>query len=470
MGTMDLEQTSSWPSVAAANSLLHGMGGNRKVSERLEDDPAPDMFVGYVVAALFFLLFLGWAAVARLDAAAMAPGKLAVDGQHQTVQHRDGGIIREILVREGQNVAKGQVLIRLAAAEVEAQERALSAQAIALLTQRVGLQAEQMGSNTIIPPREFSSFTSPADRMDIDRAMRIQQSQLRTRLAVVQAQRGALGQRGAGAGKLGQGYERQVSAIRSQITSLDQEAAALREAAARGFVSQNRIRSLERTRAELEGQLGQYSATVGQAQDQAGEARLQSLEAQGRYLERTSSDLRDVETSLNEVLPKLDAARDQLARTQIKSPATGTVVGLQVFTPGGVIAPGQHLMDIVPDRSSLSVEGRISIQDGDDVTVGQKAFVNFDSLHERSLPPLEGKITRVSADSFTDEKTGESFFTTSIEIPPSQLALIKDVRGAAFKLRPGMPVSIQIPVRERTALQYMVDPIFAAFRGAGKEH
>lgn len=469
MATMNIEQTITQAPMSAMK-LLGKLEGGTRIVEHSEDDPRMDLYTGYIVAALFFILFLGWAAIARLDAAALAPGKLAVDGQHQTVQHREGGIVREILVREGLKVEKGQVLIRLAAADVEAQERALSAQAITLLAQRARLQAEQLGSSVITPPSEFTSLTSPADRMDIDQAMRIQEAQLRTRLAVVQAQRGALGERGAGAGNLGRGYQRQIGAINSQIGSLDQEMASLREVAAKGFVSQNRVRALERTRAELEGQLGQYSATVAQTQDQAGEARLQSLEAQGRYLERTASDLRDVESALNEVLPKLDAARDQLARTQIRSPATGIVVGLQVFTPGGVIAAGQRLMDIVPDKATLSVEGRLSVQDGDDVMVGQKAFVSFDSLHERSLPPLEGKVTRVSADSFTDEKTGESYFTASIEIRPSQLALIQQVRGVAFKLRAGMPVSIQIPLRERTALQYMVDPISSAFKKAGREH
>lgn len=467
---MNMMQTkpSAWP-LSTGGRSRGGKGSPANIIERSQDDPNSDVRAGYLIAALFFILFIGWAVIARLDAAVIAPGKLVVDGQHQIVQHREGGIVRDILVREGQKVVKGQVLIRLAAADVEAQERALSAHAITLLTQRAGLQAEQIGSKVIAVPPEFAQLTSPADRADVDRAMRIQQAQLRTRLAVVQAERGALSERRAGAGNLGQGYQSQIVAIHQQVRSLDQEMASLREAEAKGFVSQNRIRALERTRAELQGQLGQNSATVAQARDQAGEARLQSLEAQGRYLERTASDLRDVEAALNEALPKLNAARDQFARTQIRSPATGTVVGLQVFTPGGVIGAGQRLMDVVPDRALLSVEGRLSVQDGDDVTSGQKAFVSFDTLHEHSLPPLEGKITRVSADSFTDEKTGETYFTASVDVLPSQLALIKQIRGDNFKLRAGMPVSIQIPVRERTALQYMFEPISTAFRKAGRE-
>jgi HlyD family secretion protein len=434
------------------------------------DDPGFDLKLGYAIAFLFFVLFLGWAAFARLDAAAMAPGKLVVEGQRQTVQHRDGGVVGAIHVREGQKVAKGEVLLSLAAEDVRAQERALSSQAITLLAQRARLQAEQAGSGTIAPPVEFGATTNLQDRAEIARAMEVQGAQLRTRLAVLQAQRGAFAERRSGAGNLGRGYSEQVSALDQQIRSLDQELAALRGVAAEGFVSQSRLRSLERARAELLGQRGQYSATVAQTRDQAGESRLQSLEAQSNYFARTASELRDVEAALNEVMPKLTAARDQLSRTIIRSPATGTVVGLQVFTPGGVITPGQRLMDVVPDRAALNVEGRLTVQDGDDVVPGQTAFVRFDSLHERALPPLEGQVTRVSADSFTDEKTGESYFTASVEVKPSQLALLKEVRGRDFQLRAGMPVSIEIPVRRRTALQYMVEPLTAAMRRSGREH
>lgn len=434
------------------------------------DDPSSDIRLGYVIAFLFFVLLIGWAAVTRLDAAAVAAGKLVIDGQRQTVQHREGGVVGEILVREGQKVTGGQVLLSLAAADVRAQERALSSQAITLLAQRARLQSEQLGRPTIVTPAEFAGMTDPQDRIEIARALEVQQAQLRTRLAVVQAQRGAFAQRRSGAGNLGRGYSEQVSALDQQIRSLDQELESLRTVAEEGFVSQSRIRALERAKSELIGQRGQYNATVAQSRDQAGESRLQSLEAQNDYLARSATELRDVEAALNDVVPKLAAARDQLARTVIRSPASGTVVGLQVFTPGGVIAAGQRLMDVVPDRAALHVEGRLTVNDGDDVMTGQTAYVRFDSLHERALPPLEGTVTRVSADSFTDEKTGESYFTAAVEVKPSQLALLKDVRGPDFQLRAGMPVTIEIPVRRRTALQYMLEPLTAAMRKAGREH
>ena len=432
------------------------------------EDPSSEIRTGVVIAILFFVVFLGWAAVARLDAAAIAPGRLVVSGQRQTVQHREGGVVSEILVKEGAKVERGEVLMRLAGADVRAQERALTSQAIALLAQRARLRAEQAGRGSIVPPAEFAQLAAE-DRAAAAEALRLQQTQLRTRAAVLSAQRGVLGQRTAQAGSQGTGSARQVRAINEQIRLIDEELAGLREVAERGFVSQNRLRALERAKADLQGQSGQYSANVAQSSGQAGETRLQVLEAQSNYLERIATELRDVEASLGDVMPKLSAARDQLARIEIRASATGTVVGLTVFTPGGVIAAGQKLLDIVPDRAPLTIEANVSNADGDDLRIGQQAFVRFDTLHERTLPALEGKVSRVSADAFTDEKTGASYYTAEIAVPLSELKRIHDVRGADV-LRPGMPVMVQIPVRKRTALQYAFEPLSGAVRRAFHEN
>ena len=145
------------------------------------------------------------------------------------------------------------------------------------------------------------------------------------------------------------------------------------------------------------------------------------------------------------------------------------VVGLTVFTPGGVIEPGARLLDIVPDRMPLTVEARISSSDGDDVRVGQTAFVRFETLHERALPALKGKVTRMSADAFTDEKSGVSYYTAEVAVPLSELRQIQELRGPDA-LRAGLPVSVTVPLRKRTALQYAFEPITSAVRRSFKEH
>lgn len=432
-------------------------------------DPGRDIRTGAIIAALFFIVFLGWAMFARLDAAAYAPGTLVVSGQRQSVQHRDGGVVGKIYVREGQRVERGQLLVQLAAAEVEAQERALGSQAIRLLAQRARLEAEQLGQSRIVAPREFAALP-PEDRDEAAAAIRLQQTELQARTSVLAAQRGALGQRVAQAGEQGRGYTDQTVSAGEQLRLIEEQITALKPVADKGFVSQTRMRELERARAELQGRRGQYSASVAQTRGAAKESEIQGLEAERSFRERSAADLRDVDTRLGDVLPRWTAARDQLERTAIRSPATGAVVGLSVFTPGGVISPGQKLMDVVPEQTPLRIQARISPEDADDLSVGQRTLVKFSGLHERTLPNLEGNLTRLSADSFTDEKSGMSYFTGEITVPRAQLQLIQGVRGADFALRAGMPVQVLIPLRKRTALDYALEPLIGSFWSSFREH
>lgn len=405
-------------------------------------DPRREIRTGAIIAGLFFIVFLGWAAFARLDAAAYATGTLTVSGQRQTVQHRDGGVVGAIMVKEGQRVRRGDVLISLAGAEVRAQERALASQAYRLLAQRARLEAEQEGRSTVAVPAEFATLAR-GDQPLAMRALRLQQVELNARAATLAAQRGA------------RGYGGQSSSTDRQIALVNEQIAALRPLAEKGFVSQSRMRELERAKAALEGQRGQYSASVA--------------EASADFRSQVSADLREVEKALGEVLPQLAAARDQLARTLIRAPATGTVVGLTVFTPGGVIGPGQKLMDIVPEQTPLVVQAQIAPTDAADVRAGQKAEVRFPGIKMRTLPALEGELTRVSADAFTDENSGQQYFTGEVVVSREQLALLKDRSGRPFQLRAGMPAEVLIPLRERTALDYFIEPLTSQFWGTLRE-
>tara|TARA_A100001391_G_scaffold193538_2_gene168951 strand:- start:331 stop:1689 length:1359 start_codon:yes stop_codon:yes gene_type:complete len=432
-------------------------------------DPGRDVWQGYVVAALFFIGFLGWAAFARLDAAAYAAGSLIVSGQRQSVQHRDGGVVGEISVREGKRVQKGQLLMTLAAAEVKAQEGALASQAIRLLAQRARLEAEQMGTAHIAEPQEFRGLQA-RDKNEAALAMRLQNAELQARRAVLGAQRASLRQRVAQSDDQGRGYGEQAVSSREQLRLIDEQIAALKPVAEKGFVSKTRMRELERMKAALQGQRGQYDASIAQARSGARENEIHLLEAEEGFRERTASDLRDIELRLGDILPRWRAARDQLARTEIRAPATGAIVAMSVFTPGGVISPGQKLMDIVPEKRQLRVQMQISPDDADDLEIGQKVLVKFSGLHERTLPNIEGRLTRLSADSLVDERSGQNYFTGEAEIGADQLELIRKVRGHSFALRPGMPVQTLIPLRKRTALDYALEPLVGSFWSSFREH
>ena len=439
-----------------------------RLDSRPASDPNFDIQFGLGLMVLFFVLFLGWAAVAPLDAAAIAQGHLVVSGQRQSVQHQTGGVVASIHVHEGSKVHRGDILISLSAAETRGQERALAGQAISLLAQRARLQAEEAGSPTIVPPPEFARLKGQ-DRIDADRALNIQAAQIRTRAAVLLTQQRVLAQQANQANSQGRGYKQRAVTTQEQIGLLNEELSGLRGLAEKGFVPKTRIRALERARADLQGQLAQDRATAASSASQVGQNQLEILQAKTSYQERVASELRDVNASLADVLPKWAAARDEVARADIRAPATGTVVGLTVFTPGGVIGPAEKLMDIVPDRMPLTIEARVSPNDADDLEPGQLAFVRFYTLHDRSLPALEGSITRVSADAFVEQRTGESYYTASVQVPLSELHKIEALRGPGA-LKAGIPVSIEVPLRKRTALQYAFEPIMGAIESSFKEH
>ena len=433
------------------------------------DSPDRDIRFGLIVAGLFFLLFLGWAALAPLDSAAFAPGQVTVQGQRQTVQHREGGVVAALRVREGQQVAANSVLIELAGADVREQERASGDQMMSLIAQRARLEAEESGSGGIVWPTALTN-ADPALQPAAAAAMRLQQSQFVERRALLTAQNSVLGQQSNQSNESATGYGAQMRASAEQERLIDEELTSLKDVAAKGFVSLSRVRSLERAKAEIQGQRASFKASVAQANSASGEGRLKQLEAAKAYRERASSELRQVTDSLAEAEPKYRAARDQRSRLEIRAPVAGAVTGLAIHTVGGVIGPGERLMDIVPDKAALVISARFTVQDADDLAVGKQAQIRFSGLHDRGLPLLHGTLTRVSADSFTDDKTGASYYTAEVRVPEQEVDRIRDVRGPDFTLRPGMPAEVLVPIRKRTALQYAFEPLTETFWRAFREH
>jgi HlyD family secretion protein len=430
-------------------------------------DPSREIRLGTTIAVLFFVLFLGWAAFMPLDAGVHAVGQIAVSGNRQSVQHRDGGVITTIHVREGQHVRAGDVLIELSAPELKASERALTSDYLTLLAQRARLLAERSGQRDFAPPTEFASL-SPADREIADQVMQLQRSEMHARSGAVSAQQSVLGQRAQQLVQQQSGYVKQRQALIEQQRLIAEELAGLKSIAEKGFASMNRVRQLERAQADLKGQEAQMVAQYAGAGEGIGETKMQSLSVSRDRLEQVENDLKDTQSKLSEVLPKLVATREQLEHSQVRAPATGQVVGLQVFTVGGVVAAGQKLMDIVPDGRELVIQAQLNASDADDAFQGQKAQVRFASVHNRSLPLFTGTVRTVSADSFTDEKTGRSYFRVEIVVPEAELNRVRSVLGNG-ELRPGLPVEAVLKVRSRTALQYLLEPLTGALWRSGHE-
>ncbi len=435
--------------------------------ETIGGDPSRDIRLGTIIAVAFFVIFLGWAALVPLDAGVTAVGQIAVAGNRQSVQHRDGGVITAINVREGQHVKAGDVLIELSAPELKASERALTSDYLTLLAQRARLMAERTGQRDFAAPPEFSSL-NPQDRDMAMQVLAMQRSEMRARSGSVSAQQSVLGQRAKQLGEQQGGYVKQRQSLREQQRLIAEELAGLKSVAEKGFASMNRVRALERAQAELQGQEAQMVAEYARAGQGIGETRMQSLSVSSDRLTQIENDLKDTQSKLSETLPKLVATREQLQHSQVRAPATGQVVGLQVFTVGGVVSPGQKLMDIVPDGKELVIQAQLSPTDADDVYEGQKAQIRFASVHNRTLPLITGSVRTVSADSFTDEKTGRSYFRVELVVPEAELNRVRSVLGNG-ELRPGLPIEAVLTVRKRTALQYLLEPLAGALWRSGHE-
>ena len=429
------------------------------------DSPSRELIIGGIVIVVFFVLFLGWAGLARLDAGAYAPGQIAVSGNRQAVQHREGGTVAQLNVREGDRVRQGQVLIELSTGELKATERGVTGQVYALLAQRARMIAERDRLATIPTPREFADLT-PEDRILADEAMRLQRLQYGARRTGRSTETGVLNQRIGQLDQQANGLQRQIESNIEQRRLIEEELDGMRSLAAQGFAPENRVRALERNAAALDGELGSLRAQVARAAEAVGETRLQMLGVNTRMNEDVADQLRQTEVQLNELQPKLFELRRQIANAQIRAPATGQVVGLRVFTPGGVIAAGETLMEVVPDNASQIIVASVSPDDIDNLRVGLRTEVKFPGLRERSTPILRGEVTRISADSFVDEKSGRSHFRIEVVVPQDEL---EKLGNASTHIRPGMPVEVVVVLHKRTALQYLVEPLTRSLWRSGSE-
>lgn len=438
-----------------------------------DDDPRDsasfDARRGWLIGGAFFIGLLGWAALTPLDAGAYAEGIVAVSGKRQVVQHKDGGIINAIMVQDGALVKKGQVLFMVAASELKAHERALAGEVIALFAQKARLTAEQTGASALVEPVHFASL-SEEDRILADEALAGQRLLFDARRESLAIQRDVLQQRERQLGQQIAGFRQQVIANREQQRLIGSELAGMREIAQRGFASMNTIRALERTAAGLDGEVGSFRAQIAGTSEQIGETKMQGVSLQRQMLESVAAQLNEVQVKLDELQPKLAAIREQMTRATVRAPASGRAVGMTVFTVGGVIAPGDTLMEIVPQDRDLVIEAKIAPNDADDLVLGQQTQVKFTALHERNLPILNGTISKLSADSFADEKTGLRFFKAEIKVPETELSKIRQVRGKRTGLQAGLPVEVMVPLSKRTALTYLLEPLTQTLWRSGREH
>jgi HlyD family type I secretion membrane fusion protein len=414
--------------------------------------------IGLVVIMLFFGVLGLWSALAPLQSAAIAQGVLAVDSQRKTIQHLEGGIVEEIRVREGQRVSAGEVLVELDETQALARLDLLNGRLDAARAQEYRLRAERDGLDAIAFP---TALTDRADNPDMSDIINGQQNIFAARRQSLDGQEAILERRIEQYGEEIKGLNGLFAAQEEQSRLTEDEIASNQVLVDQGLSGKSRLLELQRDLAQLLGSRSQNQAALARSRQNIDEARLQISDLKLNNLNEVVQELREVQTQIVDLNEQIRAAQDVLQRTVIRAAQDGTIVNLQIHTPGGVIAPGQTLMDIVPAGDAIIVEARINPVDIDIVEAGLSAHVRLTAYSSRNLQPVEGRVITVSADRLTDPYSGNPFYLARIEITGDL--------DSGIELYPGMQAEVMVVTGARTLVDFLTLPIRESFNRALRE-
>jgi epimerase transport system membrane fusion protein len=425
----------------------------------LHIDEKPIRNIGLAVVLVTFGFFTIWSFTAPIDSSAAASGTVTVKSHKKTVQHLDGGIVGKLLAKDGDIVKEGQPLLILDETQAKAQREMMRGQFITFAAQVARLTAEREHFNKITFPKELDDESD----LRIREAKETESHVFLARKNAYDGETSVLKQRIDEISSKIQGLEGQIRSKKELVASYADEIKDLKELLAEGFADKQRLRELQRNYTLNNGEISQLTAEIASSQMQQGEARLQILQVQRKFQEEVASKLSEVQSQLYDVTERLTATEDKLKRMVIAAPASGMVLGLSVHTEGGVITPGKPILDIVPQNAELTIEARVSPIDIDRVTVGLKSEIRFSAFKQALTPVMEGKVIHVSADSFTDERTGVPYYLAQVEVTPESLKKLSEVN---FQLVPGMPAEVLINTGEQTLFEYLAKPVTNAFAHA----
>ena len=416
---------------------------------------------GAVVLVVFVGGFAGWASTAPLEGAAVAPGVIVASGQNNTIQHLEGGIIESVLVREGENVERGQELIRLQRTAAEASRDLLSKNLFALEARAARMRAERDGEEELAFP---AALTEAAARLEMEGDLEEQRREFATRVLRLNNDRAILDQRIAALEQQISGFEVQLRSTKEQIAVLDDDIERKKRLLDRQLTNRSEYNALRRSREELRGRIGQLTAEIGGARTAIAEAEEQKSKLVTERAEQAVTALNEARRQMADVTERLRAADDVLDRIVVRAPSAGVVVNIAKTTPGAVVQRGEDLMTVLPTDSELIVEARLSPLDVDVVRVGQEATLRFSALNQRITPEVPATVTYVSRDALTDPQTRESYYTM-------RLAIADELPDAVRpeQIFPGMPVETFVRTGDRTFVEYMVKPILDSFSKAFRE-
>lgn len=420
------------------------------------------MVMGAGVIAIFVVGLGLWASLDQLASGITAMAEVRVDSQRKTLRAKETGVVKQILVKEGQAVRPGQPLLLFNDVEQRAAVDVLQNQYDTLLAQNARFSAEAMNRATLEFPAELTArMSDPA----VATLIRDQQFLFSTRQQLFQSQSAVLSQRVEQQQTQIQGQQAQLDAILEQQRLTEEELAGYRKLNEQGFAPKTLILRYERSLAELAGRRGQLNSDIARLRQQMGETRMQLASLQNERASQSAEGLRDSQTKLADVIPRLTAARQNLEATTVRSPVQGYVFNLTQFTVGGVVGAGELIMDVVPSATPLTVTAMIKPEDVDEVRPGMPAKVKLTGLNQRFNDSLDATVSVVSADRITNEKSGASFYRVDLRIPPSELKKLKK----GVQMTPGMPAQALIKTGERSVMGFLISPIVDTLEDAFRE-
>lgn len=420
-------------------------------------------WLGMAIIFVFFVIGGGWAATAPLSGAVIAAGSVSPEGSHRIVQHLEGGIVRAILVKDGDEVVAGETLLVLEDVGAKAEVGTLTNRLRTLAASEARLQAERVDAAAI-------SFAHPAlaEREDPEIAAIIaqQRHQFETRKASDETRVQVLEQQIAQLGQQIAGSERQLTGVRRQRALIAEELKSVRELYNKGYERKPRMLELQRTEAGLLGSEGELVSRIARNEEEIGEAKLEIINTRIRRREEVDRDLAQIQSERFEVEQQIKESLDRLARTTVTAPIDGVVMQLRAKTIGGVIGPGEPILDLVPTSEDLIVDARISPRDIDEVHAGLPAYVMFPSYPQRNLMRIDAAVDHVSADSVAEERSGERFYLAKVRIDHERIAEL----APSIELVPGLPAEVFVQTAERTFLAYLMQPVMMALEHTFREH
>jgi HlyD family secretion protein len=417
--------------------------------------------IGCAVVAFLAVGLGGWASTAEISGALIAQGSLVVDSNVKKVQHPTGGVVGEVRVRDGDRVKAGDILIRLDETVTRANLAIVTKGLVELYARKARLAAERDGADSVPVPKELAD---KANEPDVQEALASERKLFELRRAARIGQKDQLQQRIKQLNEQIVGLTAQQEAKSKEMSLIDQELQGVRELWEKNLVQINRLTSLGREEARLQGERGQLVASAAEAKGKIVETQLQIIQVDQDLSSDVAKELRETDSKIGEYVERKVTAEDQLKRTDIRAPQDGTVFQSTANTVGGVITAGDPIMLIVPETDNLLAEAKVDPKDIDQVQFGQTVVLRFSAFNMRTTPEINGTVVRIAADTSTDQRTGQSYYLVRISMTADEIKRLGDV-----KLTPGMPVEAFIQTGERTMLSYLIKPLHDQLMRAFRE-